>query len=71
MAQARIASHNGNFVIKSNRQPDTYWQVGQWVQGVSNATLYSDENEASMVIALRNIRDATIGKSVGGGFITL
>lgn len=46
--------------IKSIKDRDTYWQCGQWVTGIENATLYRDEEEANKVILTRNLHDVEV-----------
>ena len=58
-----LKKHNNAVYIKSTREKDEYWQCGQWVRGVENATRYFDVSEAEMVIALRSLHNVEIIKA--------
>jgi len=57
---SKIKRHNGTAVIMSTRDPDSYWQCGQWVTGIENATTYCTDDEAYCVISMRSLRDVVV-----------
>ena len=50
------------FYIRSTRDENSYWQCGQWVTGVNNATKYPSVQEAECVASLRSLRNIEITK---------
>ena len=62
MSKTILREHKQKVYIRSTRKDDLsmYWQCGQWVNGVANATRYYDAQEADMVIAFRNLHDVEI-----------
>lgn len=55
-----IKKHNGRVVIRSVRDFNSYWQCGQWVDGIENATKYANEEQAEFVVGLRNLRNVEV-----------
>lgn len=53
---ATISSHR----IIYNNSKRQFWQCGVWVDRKSDATVYPDETEASLVVALRRLGNVEI-----------
>ena len=64
MPKVALKSHKQAVYIQSSKETDMYWQCGQWVKGMKNATRYYDAQEADMVVALRSLHDVEIIEAI-------